>query len=130
MIIYNKTWLDNLSVTAFAEKEHEENFIPNAEFENIKSSYITGFYSPNLFIRCGLFFLTLIISSCSSGFLSLLLMETDVVTSYGWLIFLGIAHYIALEFIVRNKFHFGSGVDDAFLFTVFGLFTSAFFSEP
>ncbi|WP_423149654.1 hypothetical protein [Rubrolithibacter danxiaensis] len=126
MIIYNKTWLSNLLLINQVEKEFEAGLITNQELRNIKEKYPVGFYSPNLFIRAGLFLLTLIISIFSSGFLSLILADAHVIESYGWLIFLALVHYIALEFLVQTKFHFRSGADDALLWITFGLLTAAF----
>ncbi len=126
MIAYNKTSLHNLAVVKLAEKEYDEGLVPEPELNKIKAAYPVGFYSPNIFIRAGLFILTCVISTCACGFVSLLMMETDMVTTYGWLIFLGILNYVALEVIVQQKHHFSSGADDALLWICAGLFTVSF----
>ncbi len=126
MIIYNKTWLTNLLLIDGVEKEHQDGLITDTELKNIKEKYPVGFYSPNIFVRVGLILLTMVISGCASGLLSLMMADSTMVTSYGWLIFLGILNYVALEVMVQNKFHFRSGVDDALLWISGALWVSAF----
>lgn len=115
MICYNKTWLTNLLFLNEVEQDHHDGLISDTELDNIKQKYSVGFYIPHFFIRIGLFVLTLVISTFSSGLLSVIMMEAKIVDSYGWLIFLGVANYLALEIMVRDKHHFRSGVDDGFL---------------
>ena len=125
MIIYNKTWLRNLLLVELVEKEHQDGQITDTEFRNIKAKYPVGFYSPNIFIRTGLFLLTLVISLFSGGFLSMILMS-EMVPSYGWLLFLGTLNYIVLEVMVQKNFHYRSGVDDALLWIFSGFWVGAF----
>lgn len=126
MIIYNKAWLSNLTVLENVKRDYEEGLIPDSEWAAIKAKYSHGFYIPHLFIRAGLFFLTVITCIFSSGFLSLMLADSGFIDSYGWILFLAIAHYVALEVTVQQKFHFRSGVDDALLWIFMGLLTIAY----
>ncbi|MBC7903289.1 MAG: hypothetical protein H7Y27_07685 [Gemmatimonadaceae bacterium] len=74
-------------------------------------------YSPNIFIRIGLFILTVIITGFSLGLFSLVVFSADggenafAVTC----IFFAILTYVALEVMVTSKKHFNSGVDDALM---------------
>ncbi len=90
-------------------------------------TYPVGLYTPNFFIRAGLFILTCVISAFSASFLSLYILAGDIIDTYGWLAFLGTLNYIALHMVVKKKFHYRSGVDDALLWISFGLFTTAFY---
>jgi hypothetical protein len=125
MISYNKIWLSNLQLLTQLKAEYQDGLIPEHEWKTMKSAYPCGFYSPNLFIRAGLFLLTLVSSSFSSVFLWLL-AERVTFAGWGFLLVLGISHYIALEFVIRKDHHFRSGVDDALLLISGGLFTVAF----
>ena len=115
MIAYNKIWLDNL----VAREEVAEAFYINAisieEKQQADTIFTIGFYSPNYFIRAGLFILTIIIGCFSLGLLSLILLSTIERSFGGLLIFFGFLSYAALEFFVRIKSHYKSGVDDALL---------------
>ena len=115
MIAYNKTWLDNLFIKEEAENAFYLNHINSSEKENIESLYPVGFYTPNFFIRIGLFFLTVVIAGFSLGLLALLLMDNIENSFKGIILFFGLAAYGMLEFFVRSNKHYRSGVDDALL---------------
>ena len=121
MIIYNKTWLKNLLLLNLIAKERE--LFSGDEFAKIKEKYPVGFYTPDFFIRVGLCVLTVVISTSTAGFFSLLF---ESIVGYGWLIFLGILNYIALHLVVKKKLHYRSGVDDALLWISFGFLAAAF----
>lgn len=121
MIIYNKIWLRNLDIQKQLQKSLNHDDISNAEFNAIKEKYPQEFYTPNLFIRVGMFLLTQIIVSFS--FALLLLMEADF--NIGFLVFTGLICYVILEIMIRHKHHFNSGVDDALMWISAGFITAA-----
>jgi hypothetical protein len=116
MIIYNKEWLNNLHIVDLLKADHQANRITTAEFDNIKAAYPVGFYMPGAVVRVGLFILTFIIASVSTGFLSLIASGADILDSPVWPIFLGVICYGSLEFLVKGKHYFHSGVDNALLY--------------
>lgn len=116
MVAYNHTWLNNLSIDQEAEAAFEEKLIDDKELAAIKASYPVGFYTPNPFIRFGLFILTVIIASLAFGLITLMLFTSSGEDALGgMLIFYAILCYIALEMMVQSKFHYRSGVDDALI---------------
>jgi len=126
MIIYNKTWLNNLHVHHQIDDAHEENCITVDEIKLVKEKYPVGFYTPGIFIRIGLFILTFIIVFFSFGLLSLMLFSGRVGDWFGWAYIFGMAVYIALEQMVRKKNHYRSGVDDALLWICCGFVVGGF----
>ena len=74
MIAYNTNWLDNLFMQDQAAKAIDEASITKEEEAAIRNAYTVGFYMPNIFVRVGLFILTIIIASFSFGLFSLLLL--------------------------------------------------------
>jgi len=121
MIIFNKDWLVNENIQEQVERARNLGEVTRDEFEQVKLRYPVGFYTPNLFIRIGLFLLTLVIAAFSGGLISLIMMDSRMLESPAYLFFLGIITYFALEFMVREKKHFRSGVDDALIWTSAGL---------
>ena len=119
MIIYNKTWLSNSILLEIMEKEHQEKTISDAKLRDIKEKYPVGFYTPNLFIRIGLFIVTVIISVGFEQLLNLLLKDFGFNIGYGLKVIMGLLNYAALLIIVGKKFHYRSGVDDALLWISF-----------
>ena len=126
MIAYNKTWLANLRMQQQVKYNVERGNISDAEFKMIAEKYPVGFYTPNVFVRVGLFILTCIIVLFADGLLSLMAAGGNIADTGGWAIFLGLLSYGALELMVNAKYHFRSGVDDALLFTAGCAFIGGF----
>jgi hypothetical protein len=120
MIAYNHTWLDNNIVHAEVEEALHENAVTAAEAADIKFKYPVGFYTPNAFIRIGLFLLTVVIAFFSYFLLTLMMADALDKSIAGIVIFYGLVTYGALEAIVRKK-HYQSGVDDALLWMAAGM---------
>ena len=121
MIAYNKTSLHNERIQEQSTTAFENNFISNEELQKIKNKYPVQFYTPNIFIRIGLFILTLIILSFSFSLFSLLFMSSLENAWKGLLLFFAILTYAALEFMVQKNRHYKSGVDDALLWNFAGM---------
>ena len=115
MTAYNYKWLENLYTWNNVEAGYDEKYISYDEREAIKKAYPTDFYTPNFFIRIGLFMLTLIIAAFSFGLLILFFLSgiTEVIGNL--MIFMAIVMYAMLEFMVKKRYHYRSGVDDALL---------------
>ena len=115
MIVYNKIWLDNQLKKEETANAFFSNYITHSEKEKIENLYPIGFYSPNFFIRIGLFILTVVIAGFSLGLLALLFIDNIDSSFKGIILFFGLAAYGMLEFFVQSKKHYRSGVDDALL---------------
>jgi hypothetical protein len=120
MIAYNKTTLDNLVVQKETTKAYKQALISKEERAVIDLQYPVDFYTPHFFIRIGLFILTMIIMSFTIGFFSLFFMNNiDKAFGYIGILFAGCA-YAALEYMIKTKKHYHSGVDDALLYQFVG----------
>ena|SRR5882757_3610560 len=124
MIAYNKTSLDNRRIGQQAEEALEAGAISQEQYTNIKTAYPVAFYTPNVFIRIGLFLLTVIIVAFTLGLLALITSSSNEDAFAALFIISGLISYAALEFLVYNKRHFRSGVDDALLWLSIGLIVS------
>ncbi len=115
MIAYNTVWLGNLIIQSEIEDAFDEHVITKEEKETIIAKYRVGFYTPDIFIRIGLFILTIIVMIFTYGLL-LLLFINDMERVYGAAaIFLAVVGYMAQEFMIKRKMHYRSGVDDGLL---------------
>lgn len=126
MIIYNNLWLANLLIREEAAKARKAEAISINEEKKIEDKYPVGFYTPNIFIRVGLFILTCIILLFSGGLITLMVSDMHIIDTWGYSLFLGIITYIALEVMIRSNNHYKSGVDDALMWISGGLFVAAF----
>lgn len=115
MIAYNQLWLHNLLIRKEAEQAFRLNYITRVELDHITTKYSVLFFSPNLFIRIGLFMLTLVILFFSSGLIALLFFNSFEEGVGAIAIFFGMLVYGALEYMVQVKNHFRSGVEEALL---------------
>jgi hypothetical protein len=115
MIAYNKEWLDHLPVWEAMQDAFDDGCITREEQDAVNAKFPVGFYTPNVFIRIGLFILTLIIMLFSFGLLALMFLSSIENFVSGLLIFFSIMGYAALEYMVNVKRHYNSGVDDGLL---------------
>ncbi len=121
MIAYNNTSLHNERIQEQSTTAFENNFLSKEELLAIKQKYPVQFYTPNIFIRIGLFILTGIVLSFSFSLFSLLFMSSLENTWKGLMLFFALLTYAALEFMVQTKHHYKSGVDDALLWNFAGM---------
>jgi hypothetical protein len=115
MIAYNSTGLDTRRIQQQAAEALEAGAISQEQYDNIKKAYPVTFYAPNIFIRIGLFVLTVVIVAFTLGLLALITTASNEGAFAALFIIAGFITYAALEFIVYTKHHFRSGVDDALL---------------
>ena len=116
MIAYKKEPLDNLSIHDQLENVFSKQCISKEELKTCEEKYPVNFYTPNIFVRIGLFILTCVIAIFSFGLLSLMSLSSG--GEDGFIIMLtlfALISYGALEFMVHSKNHYKSGVDDALM---------------
>jgi len=121
MIIYNKTWLANLIIHEQVQQDLSSGTLSSEEVKNIEKAYPVGFYSPNIFVRIGLFLLANVIVSFSGGLFALFVSDLRFIAPEVWLLAAGIACYFGLETIVKQSHHYRSGADDALLWLSGGM---------
>ena len=127
MIAYHDKTLDQLSINHEARMALERRLILKDEYEAINKAYPVALYRPNIFIRIGLFLVTVVIVFMSYGLL--LLLGGSVLGSNGvWAtvtIIFGLLIYASLEWLIYYKRHYRSGVDDALLWLSLGYIIGA-----
>lgn len=115
MIAYNHTSLDNLLINEEVNAALQDDLISKEEAAGIETKYPVNLYSPNLFIRIGMFLLTAVISLMGFGLFCLMMLNSSE-SGFGIMtIIYGLLNYAGLEFIIHEKKHFRSGIDDALM---------------
>jgi hypothetical protein len=91
--------------------------VPN-RLQELQKNYPYPFYSPNIFIRIGLFIFTLIIQLASVG-LMLFLFSSIIFDIFpqGSLFFLALAIFVVLEILIDSRKIYSSGIDEALLYS-------------
>lgn len=114
MIAYNKTWLDDLKIKEKTHNWLKTGLITEGVAASIKEKYKAHFYTPNVFIRIGLFiFGSILISAVMSFFILIFDWNSDNGVA-AICLFMGILTFMALEKIVKT--HYQSGLDDVLIY--------------
>jgi hypothetical protein len=121
MIAYNKTYLHNKNVQQLVSSAYENDLISSDELQQIKEKYPVHFYTPNFFIRIGLFILTYLVVSFTFSLFSLIFMSSIENAMKVLMLFFSLLTYAGLEFMIDKNRHYKSGVDDALLFASAGM---------
>ena len=121
MKAYNESWVENLKVKPMIEDWSKKNLLSQAELESCQSEFTEDFYKPNWFIKIGLFFFTSIAVSFSAGiFLALLGLGSNSITLGVFLVIFSVVSIVVLEYFIKNKKLYWSGIDNALLYAAIG----------
>jgi hypothetical protein len=124
MIAYPKDSLFNLEILDEAREWLHKRIISENQFAEIKTRHQHNLFIPNIFVRIGLFVLTIILVNAALGLFSMffiVLTPTSKVIS-GFAIFYGIIIMAGLELAIVNKKTFRAGIDDGLLYLGTGSF--------
>ena len=127
MIAYKEKSLDSLIVQHQVNKALKRKFISKEEHDGVIKAHPADLYRPNIFIRIGLFIVTVIIVLMSFGLFMLMTGDAFSFDTGGLIIclFFALVIYVMLEWIIQSKRHYRSGVDDALLWTSLGFIIGA-----
>jgi hypothetical protein len=117
LIAYNNTDLDALIISEQTEIWQKKGLISIEKLKEIKTHYLTHFYSPNIFMRVGAFIFCALLVFAFFGLFALTGSSVDRL-SYNAL-FVGIICIVGLELVIKSN-HFKSGIDDALLYCGLG----------
>ena len=125
MIAYNSKNLDNRDIQEQAENARERACITPEELEAVKTAYPVDLYTPNPYMRIGIFILTTIIMFFSFGLFTLIMLSGSSEKAFsGLCFFFGVGAYALAEFMVREKKHYKSGADAALIWISGGFILS------
>ncbi|MBV7529263.1 hypothetical protein [Chitinophaga sp. sic0106] len=117
MLAYNKTQLDNLEIVAATETASKQQLITVDEKDIIIAAHPVKLYSPNVFMRIGIFILTVIIAGFSLGLFALMMLSGSSESAFGGLlVFFAVVSYAGAELLIKEKQHYKSGADDALIY--------------
>ncbi|MCF6402991.1 hypothetical protein L3C95_08915 [Chitinophaga filiformis] len=132
MIAYNSQSLDNVYVQEQAGMAKNADCITAEEYNAITTAYPADLYTPNPYMRIGIFILTAIILLFSFGLFCLLFMAGGEGAFAFLCMLFGAGSYGLAEYMIREKKHYKSGADAAliwgagiFLLSALGIATDA-----
>jgi hypothetical protein len=118
MIAYNNKALDNLAINEQVAAAWEQNLITQEEATAIAQACPVKLYSPNIFIRTGLFFLTVLTILMCFGLFFMIAFDAIDRGHPGILtLVFSLLTYGGAEFVIRERNHYRSGIDDAMMWS-------------
>lgn len=116
MIAYDKIKLDNLLVRDFSKRLKRLNLIDETILTAIAKAKQPAYNHTNIFIRIGVLLLTFVLTFCSYGLL-VLFFGLDAFSAFKVaVIIFAITTFAALEFFIKTKNNYATGIDDALLY--------------
>jgi hypothetical protein len=122
MIVFDKERLENTFLFAEAKRLNNQGFISKVELAAIKGKLPVLKSNNNVLIRIGFFVLGCLLFSSILGVFSL--FTTSLIDSHiGIMLFIyTMVGLVASEFLVREQYQYGYGLDDAFILGFQGFF--------
>lgn len=115
---YNKQHIESVDVRKFADKLEDLKLINSDQKKQIHFEYKDELYTPNLFIRIGLFVFTIVLVLSGTGLIGLTissLLSEQIAFGFA-MILCGIGLIFVLNFFINVKKHWKSGIDDCLLY--------------
>ncbi len=122
MIAYNHTLIRNISIVKKSKQWFSKQLISTEQLSIVLKKYKTEFYSPNLFIKIGLFIFTLFAIFSAYGFyISMFIIGQYIAGYFAFSCFLfSVICVCALEFFIKNNNLYNAGVDECILYSALG----------
>lgn len=118
MQAYNKTDLHNKYIQEQASDAFEHGYINEESFKKILLAHPFKLYTPNYFIRIALGLLTIVAVICTALLAGLITGAFDTDSLVIFFIFLAAICYVALEFFIKVKHFYNTGVDNILMISV------------
>src|SRR5262245_18797068 len=115
MIAYSSQSLDDRDIRDEAAAALSQRLITEAEYQQIVTAHPRKLYTPNIYVRIGLFLLAVVVAAAGVGLTLLIGMNTGDSGIETLLILWGLASFCVLEYFIYKRGMFRSGVDDALL---------------
>jgi hypothetical protein len=126
MKVYNPQWSVNDFIQEASQNWFRKGFLNENQLNEIKKTYSSDYYKPNIFLKIGLFIFTILAASFSVSIISLIILSALGNENDGGLIFLslivGATFLFALEQLIKANKLYHSGIDNALIYMALGAF--------
>lgn len=131
MKAYNQQEVENIHHQQIIEDWHSRGLLSDEQLAKSINAFPVSFYRPNIFVKAGLFLFTALASICGAGFISIFFIEIlDNASLRYWSIlawFYALLFGVFLEFFIKQRKLFHSGVDNALLYATLSCFLAGIF---
>ena len=125
ILAYRPDSLDRLLISDATSRALDKKLITQAEYQSVQKLHAVDLYTPNIFIRAGIFLLTVFITLMGSGLLWMITGASSDKEMGMMCLFLSLIWYATLEYVVRQTKHYQSGLDDALIWLSAGFAIAA-----
>ncbi|MBB6005341.1 hypothetical protein [Arcicella rosea] len=133
MKAYQQQWIDNSFLQNKAQDWFEKGLLSEKQNIEIKNQFPLDFYQPNPFIRIALFLFTCLACIFSVSLLYLIFESTFRESPKASLTILALAFGVfsvfLLEFLIKTKKIYQSGIDNALLYSTLTAFVTAIYTQ-
>lgn len=114
---YKESWVNNLFIQNTVRSWLKNNLMTAGQVEQVEVAYPESFYRPGIFVKIGLFLFTIFGGSFFAGFLSLFFIESAGNKTFAILCLISaMCYYFFLEYFIKDRKLFHSGIDNALLY--------------
>ncbi|MFN3487743.1 MAG: MgtC/SapB family protein [Emticicia sp.] len=118
---YNETWVENINNQEIIDDWFFRKLISDEQRKEAHQVFPVGFHQSNIFVKTGLFLFTFLMASAGLGFAALFLFDIFSESRFSFsaisLIYAFLFLYF-LEYFIKNKNFYRSGVDNALLYSL------------
>ncbi|MDO6433104.1 hypothetical protein Q4E93_21020 [Flavitalea sp. BT771] len=115
MNAYKPGAFDHHHIHSQATEALQKGVIDKATHDRIVEAYPDTLYTPNFFVRMGLFLLAVLAAACGSGLLALMGLSSETAFR-AMVIIAGFGTIAALELFIQRRSPFRAGLDDGLLY--------------
>lgn len=124
MKAYQQQWVENAYLQAKAQNWFEKGLLTEQQNTDIKKQFIIDYYQPNVFIKIALFLFTSLCCTFACSLLLLLFSASSldsILKGVSTLsLFFAALSVLLLEFLIKEKKVFQSGIDNALIYFSIG----------
>lgn len=120
---YNEDWMRARVIHAAAERWHRRGLLSAERLAAIKVRFPDGFHRANVWVKIALFVFTLLLNGCAGSLSGLVIVPIfgESLPGLGLVsIGYGVGFFFVLDFLIRDRKLFRSGIDTALLYSAVG----------
>lgn len=128
--VYNEDWIEALAIRKKVKGWVGQRLLTPEQEARIRELFPESFYRANVWVRIALFLFTLLLNGCTSSFVTMFFMPVLENSTWGGGL-LGVAYgagfFFLLNFLIRERRLYHSGIDDALLYSALFSFCGGLF---
>lgn len=127
MIAYNKEALKKRLILQKVDEFYSKKLLTKEQYQQASLQFSCGLYTPNIFMKIGLYIFSSIGIGAGLGLLSLMILTGGGKQYEVLMMLFGAVCFLVLEYSINNTNHYKSGIQQALLYSGLGLMMPVMF---